>query len=76
MFEIVQSDVGGKIIKAGWATKAEVERFTHTADSAVAVGDDARHGHEKFQPPKKPMSLADAKDLITRILKSWLDSKL
>src|SRR6266478_3211266 len=25
VFEIVQSDVGGKIIKAGWATKAEVE---------------------------------------------------
>jgi hypothetical protein len=75
VLEIVQSDIAGKIAKAGWATQAELDRFTHTANSAAAIGDDARHGHEKFQPPKNPMSLTEAKSLITGILTPWIDSK-
>jgi hypothetical protein len=64
IFEVVQSDVGGQITKAGWATQAELDRFTQTANSTEAIGDDARHGSEKFPAPKNPMSLADADALV------------
>jgi hypothetical protein len=75
IFEVVQSDVGGQITKAGWATQTEIDRFTRTANSVQAIGDDARHGDEKVPAPKNPMSLAEADALMTRILKSWIDSK-
>jgi hypothetical protein len=75
IFEVVQSDVGGQITKAGWATQAEIDRFTQTANSVQAIGDDARHGHEKIPAPKNPMSLTEAELLITRILKNWIDSQ-
>ena len=75
IFEVVQSDAGGQITKAGWATRAEIDRFTQTANSAGAIGDDARHGSEKVPVPKNPMSLADADALITRIVTEWIESK-
>ena len=75
IFEVVQSDVCGQITKAGWATQAEIDRFTQTANSVRASGDDARHGHEKIPAPKNPTLLAEAEALITRILKNWIDSK-
>ena len=31
IFEVVQSRVGGQVAKAGWATQAEIERFTQAA---------------------------------------------
>jgi hypothetical protein len=51
--EVARSDVGDEITKAGWSTQAELDRFTQTANSARAVGDNARHGHERWEAPKK-----------------------
>jgi len=63
------------MIELGWVTNDKLERFTHTADSVGAVGDDARHGRERTQPPPRPLSLSAARDLIDRLLRSWLTWK-
>lgn len=72
ILDVVLSDVGSMIWQAGWATDREVKRFKHTADSEGTVGDDARHGRERTQPPADPMSLTEADSLIRRILRAWL----
>lgn len=74
ILEVIESDVG-QIAKAGWATQAEIDRFTRTANSAKALGDEARHGHDKFSAPQNPTTLGEAEELITRILKNWIGSK-
>lgn len=74
ILDYLRSAFGGLdgIVKAGLATKAELKRFTHTANSKAVTGDDARHGPTAEAPPKKPMSLKDARTLIRSILKGWL----
>ena len=56
VLELVRSDVGDVMFEAGWASKTEVELFTHTANSRPSIGREARHGHSRFAPPAVPMS--------------------
>lgn len=76
IYEIIRADVGGKkkIIQKGWVTAPDIKRFTNTAQSPDVLGDDARHATQKDLPPKKPMSLSEAKSLIRILLKNWLQS--
>ncbi len=74
MFEIVEHDMGSGIWQRGWAAKAEVDRFTHTANSPAA-GDGSRHGVQKKAPPKNPMTLEEASAIVDKILRSWIESK-
>jgi len=71
IFEVIQSDVGGSIVTDNWATQRELDRFTQTANSEQAIGDVARHGHNRISPPSDPMSLDEAKSLIDKILKHY-----
>jgi hypothetical protein len=75
IFEIIESDVGGKMISNGWITKSQKEKFTNTANSSTALGIEARHGHSKHAAPKKPMTKAEAIDIISTLLKRWLRQK-
>lgn len=75
IFEVIQSDVGGKMYENGWIIEAKGDLFTQTANSSLAIGDEARHGHEKVPAPPKPMPLAEAKSLIKTLLERWMDSK-
>jgi hypothetical protein len=74
--EIVKKHCGGEagIANAGWATKKEVNLFTHTANSVGSLGDRARHGVETTQPPIAPMLKHDAVALIRRLAQRWLES--
>ena len=76
--EIIADDVGGVgiIQDNGWASRNKIERFRRTANSPDAIGDKARHGVQKNDPPENPMSLAEAKAFILNIVKCWLDSKI
>ena len=76
IYEVIESDAGGKdnITKAGWATAKMINRFKYTANSPDAIGDLARHGKRR-QPPKDPMTLPEARALITTIVLNWLNSK-
>lgn len=60
------------IVAAGYATRAELNRFTHTANSHEATGDDSRHGALNHEPPKNPMTLEEAQTLIRSVVKRWL----
>jgi hypothetical protein len=57
------------IIQNGWTTEAELERFKRAAD---AVGTEATHG---FDAPAAdtPMTLAEAEDVVARIVVRWID---
>jgi len=73
----VRDDIGGlkEIVERGWATKASLELMERTANSPGAVGLEARHGVERTEPPRRPMLLADARNMIRSISIAWLDRK-
>jgi hypothetical protein len=70
VFEIVRAAAGDRIYQ--WASRREIERFRHTANSPSALGEAARHGHEPTQPPDDPMPIAEANGLVRRLVGSWL----
>lgn len=73
VFDIIREDVGD-IPKKGWCDAGELKRFTQTANSKEAVGVKARHG-KWISAPCNPMSLSEAKGLITKIITEWLQEK-
>jgi len=77
IYEVIEGDMGGlkNIVKEGWATKKMLNRFTHTANSPGAIGDDSRHGTESTTPPRDPMLLSEAKSFVITLFHSWLALK-
>ena len=75
IFEVIEGDVGGGIVSQGWATKSETTTFSRTANNPQAVGDEARHGYQRVQPPPKPITQQEASELITRITHQWINYK-
>ena len=79
VYEIVDKDAGEinkKIHRIEqWITKDKIKQFKHTDNSQSAIGDDARHGVDRNDPPKEPMSLSEADALIRNLLKQWLQWK-
>jgi hypothetical protein len=73
--EVVFHDVGRRVHDDGWATRAEVIRFKQTANSRAALGPDARHGHRRHEAPANPMDESDARELVFRVVRSWLNDK-
>lgn len=78
IYEVVAKDVGGDeaVVKTGWATRASLRQFKHTANSPGAIGHEARHGVDPGQPPVSPMSLPEAKSFVRGIMQKWLRSKV
>ncbi|MEM1169194.1 MAG: hypothetical protein AAGJ08_09025 [Cyanobacteria bacterium P01_H01_bin.35] len=76
IYEIIQGEVGSKITDDGWVTKKKVCNFTRTANHPDAIGYEARHGISTKEPPKNPMSLSEAQNLIIDVIKKWLDWKI
>lgn len=77
ILEVVEEDVGGipEIKEKGWATKKATERFKHIANSVSAIGDKSRHGRERTELPKDPMTPSEAESLIKTIIYNWIQSK-
>ena len=77
ILEVVEEDMCGlgAIVQQGWATRKKLKRFKHTASSPSVIGDDARHGKERTQPPAKPMTFSEARSLIESVVRDWLDTK-
>ena len=68
LLEELETVLGQKVHVAGLCTKSERGRFTQTANNAEIAGKDARHGTGKFDPPKDPMSLAEATDFVRGVI--------
>lgn len=78
VYETIRDDIGGDriFVKNGWVSKSELSRFTQTAQSIKALGDQARHASSKKYPsPDVPMSHCEAKSMIKSILMKWLATK-
>jgi len=71
-YEVVKDNPGGKEILLNYTP--ELKRFTQTAQSRQALGDDARHASNKFKPHNNPMSFDEAKSFIQAILINWASS--
>jgi hypothetical protein len=77
IFEIIQDETGSAVNQ--WQSKPTITRFTRTANSVAAVGDEARHGIQhgiqKDEPPEEPMTLAEAQVFISSLISKWLERK-
>lgn len=75
--EVIEKDMGGQhmLEKQSWCSAAELRRFRHSANSVQVGGDHSRHGKEHHEPPKNPMSLAEAEAYAKFIVQAWLTSK-
>ncbi len=73
--EIILNDdrTAGRLGVQDWAGVSErrLRRFTGTANSFGAVGTAARHG-PRFVAPKEPLSLSDARALVSEVARKWL----
>jgi hypothetical protein len=74
LFELVQSDVGGEMHNLGWASKADTDDFSHTANSYSALRSEGRHGKDIGRAPSKPMERTTAIALIRGLVLAWLRS--
>ena len=77
VLEIVRDEIGNddKLARTGWITRRDLSRFTQTAQSRDALGDEARHAAKKYKAPGNPMSLEEARVTIRELLVMWLRSK-
>jgi hypothetical protein len=77
-WEVVCDAAGGEpeLMKKGWATKTQRRRFTGTAQSHAALGDEARHApHEKkYKAPKNPMTLDEARTWVRSVIQAWVNT--
>jgi hypothetical protein len=71
VFEIIRSRGGTSL---GGVKSKDLSRFRHTANHEKAGGRDARHARLGTDPPKDPMSLPEADQLVRRLLEAWLQS--
>ncbi len=78
IFDLIEKTSGGtrEIENRGWATVAEMESFTGTANHPDASGDEARHGAEKGRYTRPPMDLGTAVALVRRLVSQWLDHRI
>ena len=74
IFEAIREDIGGNqaLLDTGWISKSEQSRFTQTANSLDAVGDEARHGSASVRMPAKPMDMLEARPMILGVARRWL----
>ncbi len=75
IIEVVQEDNYPPVMRKG-EFYHEIDRFKQTAECYCSIGKDARHAHSKFKEPKNPMSIGQAKNMISKILQMWLNSKI
>ena len=76
-WEIVEHAVGGwrHVVTAGWATKADIDRFTASANHPGISGGDARHARMPGIPgPSRTMTMNEADTLVRRLVASWIES--
>jgi hypothetical protein len=77
IYDAVEEEVGNEhmVRQNGWASGNRIERFTRTANSREAVGDEARHGRSVGDPPPNPMTLLEGIDFVKHIVECWIRSK-
>ena len=62
------------VLQSAGISDQERKRFKQTADHQDASGADSRHARNKQQPPKHPMSIGQAREMINKLVAVWFDS--
>lgn len=76
VFELIREDLAPlKLEDSGWITKRQLSAFTASANHPKVSGEDARHAVQSGQVPKNTMDLGTAQNLMSMLLRQWLDSK-
>jgi hypothetical protein len=70
--EVMLDNVPG-FYERGWVTKDQIGAFTASANRKEVSGDLARHARWKGDPPKRTMTLVEARQLIGSVVIAWLD---
>jgi hypothetical protein len=73
LMELIESAVPRERLDQ-WVSKNRRDLLIRTANSAGAVGDEARHGVERVVPPPSPMPLSEAATLVKDLSTRWLNS--
>jgi hypothetical protein len=74
VIEAVQENGGSHLIGTA-VSKADIDRITQTANSRNAIGDDARHGRDSFDAPKKQLLLPEAINVAQTLVRAWIALK-
>jgi hypothetical protein len=73
LYRILEKIESGRpSISSEWASRADISRFKHTANSPAVLGSEARHGAQSSDPPRRPMALKDAERLIAQLVVNWM----
>jgi hypothetical protein len=75
VFEIVSNKVAG-LDKKGWVSAADLSAFRASANRPDVSGDQARHARMPGAPPKRTMTLTEARQIINVLVTAWLESLL
>lgn len=76
VFEIVRADIKPQsLVDLGWASADEISAFTGSANRPDVSGTRARHARMGGAPPHRQMSEEGARELISRLVTTWIDSK-
>jgi hypothetical protein len=70
--EILLDNVPG-FYQRGWVTRDQIGTFTGSANRREVSGDLARHARLKGDPPRRTMTLGEARQLIGALVTRWLD---
>jgi len=70
--EEVEQELRAASDAAGLCSSGERDRFRSTANNAESAGHDARHASGKFTAPRRPMTLAQAREFVRKILEAAL----
>jgi hypothetical protein len=77
VWEIVEHAVGGsgQVQRMGWASKADINRLTASANHPGISGDEARHARYKGSPGANlSMTMSEAESLVRRLVAKWIES--
>jgi hypothetical protein len=70
VIQMVRNDLRTEIPR-GWVSHDKLKLLERTAQFRKTAGDTARHVNASGSPPEKPMTPADAQELVRQILVHW-----
>lgn len=73
IYEIIHDDIGDEVKTITGSN--QLSRFKGTAQSRKLIGDEARHASENIVGPQNPMTIIEARELISNLIFIWTKAK-
>lgn len=77
VYDVIEQDFAGEsgLMAAKLTDNEQLKLFKRTANSYATLGRDARHAKNRETPPDSPMSLENAQQFVTALLKVWIEHR-